>query len=167
MKRYNINVYNGWPMIFDLSICFIYAAILPLYLLAFTPLIIIFIKNQRVYYLLWLICAIISAIIVAIVLLRLLANRFYYDEKNEEIILKLIHQEPKRIPIRDIALVSRKVNANKEKGPVTHYGKNGAYERKTYGVSDAEGRDYFYIKDDPILFQFFENLKINVKRKEN
>ena len=52
MKRYNINVYNGWPMIFDLSICFIYAAILPLYLLAFTPLIIIFIKNQRVYYLL-------------------------------------------------------------------------------------------------------------------
>ena len=67
MKRYNINVYNGWPIIFDLSICFIYAAILPLYLLAFTPLIIIFIKNQRVYYLLWLICAIISAIIVAIV----------------------------------------------------------------------------------------------------
>ena len=166
MKRYNINVYNGWPMLFDLSICFIYAAILPLYLLAFTPLIIIFIKNQRVYYLLWLICAIISAIIVAIVLLRLLANRFYYDEKNEEIILKLIHQEPKRIPIRDIALVSRKVNANKNKGPVTHYGKN-AYQRKTYGVSDAEGRDYFYIKDDPILFDFFENLKINVIRKED
>jgi len=166
MKRYNINVYNGWPMIFDLSICFIYAAILPLYLLAFTPLIIILIKNQRVSYLLWLICAIISAIIVAIVLLRLLANRFYYDEKNEEIILKLIHQQPKRIPIRDIAMVSRKVNANKNKGPVTHYGKNNASERKTYGVSDAEGRDYFYIKDDRVILELFEKLKIKVKYKE-
>ena len=167
MKRYNINVYNGWPMIFDLSICFIYAAILPLYLVALTPVILLFIENERTYYLLWLGCAIFSAIIVAIVLFRLFANRFYYDKKNEEIILKLIHQEPKRIPIRDISMISRKVNANKNKGPVTHYGKNDAYERKTYGVSDAEGRDYFYIKDDPILFQFFENLKINVKRKED
>ena len=64
--------------------------------------------------------------------------------KNEEIILKLIRQQLRLIPIRDIVMVSRKI----------------------FGVSDAEGRDYFYIKDDPILLEFFENLKINVKRKE-
>ena len=164
MKRYNINWYNGWKILIDL---------------VYSPVLIICVPFVWTIICVWwcmfsdnmaiptLGCAILAVAVIAITLYFGLANRFYYDEKNEEIILKLIHQEPKRIPIRDIALVSRKVNANKEKGPVTHYGKNDAYERKTYGVSDAEGRDYFYIKDDPILFDFFGNLKINVIHKED
>ena len=163
MKRYNINWHNGWKILIDLVYIPVLIICVPFVWTIICVWWLIFSDNMAIP---TLGCAILAVAVIAITLYFGLANHFYYDEKNEEIILKLIHQEPKRIPIRDIALVSRKVNANKEKGPVTHYGKNDAYERKTYGVSDAEGRDYFYIKDDPILFEFFDNLKINVKHKE-
>ena len=163
MKRYNINYYNGAKIMIDL----VFIPISIIYLPAVWAIIsLIWLKHSDSVAIPTLICAILAAAAIGITLYFGLANRFYYDENNQEIILKLIHQQPRRIPIRDIALVSRKINTNKDKGPVTHYGKNDAYEHKTYGVSDAEGRDYFYIKDDPILFEFFENLKINVKRKE-
>ena len=162
MKRYNINYYNGTKIMIDL----VFIPISIIYLPAVWAIIsLIWLKHSDSVAIPTLICAILAAVAIGIKLYFGLANRFYYDEKNEEIILKLIHQQPRRIPIRDIALVSRKVNANKEKGPVTHYGKN-AYERKTYGVSDAEGRDYFYIKDDRVILELFEKLKIKVKYKE-
>ena len=162
MKRYNINWYNGWKILIDL----VYIPVLIIYVpVVWVIISFIWLKFSNSLIIPTLICAILAAAAIGIKLYFGLANRFYYDEKNEEIILKLIHQQPRRIPIRDIALVSRKVNANKEKGPVTHYGKN-AYERKTYGVSDAEGRDYFYIKDDRVILELFEKLKIKVKYKE-
>ena len=163
MKRYNINWYNGWKILIDLVYIPLLIICVPFVWTIICVWWLIFSDNMAIP---TLICAILAAAAIGIKLYFGLANRFYYDEKNEEIILKLIHQEPKRIPIRDIALVSRKVNTNRNKGPVTFHGRSDAYERKTYGVSDAEGRDYFYIKDDPILFDFFENLKINVKRTE-
>ena len=164
MKRYNINWYNGWKILIDLVYIPLLIICVPFVWTIICFWWLIFSDNMAIP---TLGCTILAVAVIVITLYFGLANRFYYDEKNEEIILKLIHQQPRRIPIRDIALVSRKVNANKKKGPVTHYGKNDAYERKTYGVSDAGGRDYFYIKDDPILFDFFENLKINVIRKED
>ncbi|MBO5970577.1 MAG: hypothetical protein J6S14_19000 [Clostridia bacterium] len=163
MKRYNINWYNGWKILIDLVYIPLLIICVPFVWTIICVWWLIFSDNLAIP---TLACAILAVAVILITLYFGLANRFYYDENNQEIILKLIHQQPRRIPIRDIALVSRKINTNKDKGPVTHYGKNDAYEHKTYGVSDAEGRDYFYIKDDPILFEFFENLKINVKRKE-
>lgn len=164
MKRYNINWYNGWKILIDL----VYIPVLIIYVpVVWVIISFIWLKFSNSLTIPTLACAILAVAVIVTTLYFGLANRFYYDEKNEEIILKLIHQQPRRIPIRDIALVSRKVNANKKKGPVTHYGKNDAYERKTYGVSDAEGRDYFYIKDDRIILKLFEKLKIKIKYKED
>ena len=163
MKRYNINWYNGWKILIDLVYIPLLIICVPFVWTIICVWWLIFSDNMAIP---TLACAILAVAVIAITLYFGLANRFYYDEKNEEIILKLIHQEPKRIPIREIALVSRKVNTNRNKGPVTFHGRSDAYERKTYGVSDAEGRDHFYIKDDRVILELFEKLKIKVKYKE-
>lgn len=163
MKRYNINYYNGKKIMIDL----VFIPISIIYLPAVWAIIsLIWLNHSDSVAIPTLICAILAAAAIGIKLYFGLANRFYYDEKNEEIILKLTHQEPKRIPIRDIALVSRKVNTNRNKGPVTFHGRSDAYERKTYGVSDAEGRDFFYIKEDRVILELFESLGVKIIYKE-
>ena len=163
MKRYNINYYNGAKIMIDL----VFIPISIIYLPAVWVIIsLIWLKHSDSVAIPTLICAVLAAAGLGITLYFGLANHFYYDEKNEEIILKLIHQEPKRIPIRDIALVSRKVNTNRNKGPVTFHGRSDAYERKTYGVSDAEGRDFFYIKEDRVILELFESLGVKIIYKE-
>lgn len=164
MKRYNINFYNGWPFLFDLVVIPAVLVCCAMFWLLVSFFWLIFADNI-------IIPTIAFAILAVLMIVKFtrhgFVNRFYYDEKNEEIILKLIHQKPRRIPIRDIALVSPKINENYDKGPVSHFGKNNASEQKIFGVSDADGRDFFYIKEDPILFELFEKLKINIKRKED
>jgi hypothetical protein len=123
MKRYNINWYNGWKIMIDLVYIPLLIICVPFVWTIICVWWLIFSDNMAIP---TLGCTILAVAVIAITLYFGLANRFYYDEKNEEIILKLIHQQPRRIPIRNIALVSRKVNANKNKGPVTHYGKNDA-----------------------------------------
>ena len=163
MKRYNINYYNGAKIMIDL----VFIPISIIYLPAVWVIIsLIWLKHSDSVAIPTLICAILAAAGIGIKLYFDLANHCYYDEKNEEIILKLIHQEPKHIPIRDIALVSRKVNTNRNKGPVTFHGRSDAYERKTYGVSDAEGRDFFYIKEDRVILELFESLGVKIIYKK-
>lgn len=158
MKRYNINWYNGWRfflevlgvvIIYALCICFTVLFLTTFWIVGIVLLILlacsIFYQRNR--------------------LISGLINCFYFDEKNNEIILKLIGREKVRITISSIGKISPKINENPQKGAVTTISegsRSGEVKQKTFAVQDTEGNDLFYIRKDPIILGLFENLGVKI-----
>ena len=158
MKRYNINWHNGWRFFLEvLGVVTLNA--LCIFLTVFT---------------------LITFWIAGIVMLILwaggifyqrkrfisgLINCFYFDDKNNEIILKLIGRKKVRIPIAYIGKISPKINEDPRKGAVTTISegsKTGEVKQKTFAVQDIEGNDLFYRCKDPMILELFESLGIKI-----
>ncbi len=162
MKRYNVNWYNGWRFLWEALV----VATLFALCIYFTVLILI------TFWIAGIVMLILLAGSFFYQLNRLISgliNCFYFDEKNNEIILKLIGRKKVRIPISSIGRIYPKVNENPKKGAVTTVSENsnGAeMTQKVFAVQDTEGNDLFYIRKDPKILGLFESLGIEIIYKK-
>ncbi len=162
MKRYNINWYNGWRFLWEAlgvaainALC-IYFTVLLLATFWIAGIVMLILWAGSIFY-------------QRNRLISGLINCFYFDEKNSEIILKLIGREKVRIPISSIGKISPKINENPKKGAITTLSegsRSGEVKQKIFAVQDTESNDLFYIRKDPIILDLFENLGVKVIYKE-
>ncbi len=158
MKRYNINWHNGWRFFWEvLGVVTIYTV-----WIFFT---VIFLATFRIVGIGFLIFLAFIIFYQRKRFISGLINCFYFDDKNNQIILKLIGRKKVRIPIAYIEKISPKINENPRKGAVTTIseGSNtGEVKQKTFAVRDIEGNDLFYICKDPMIFELFESLGVTI-----
>ncbi len=87
-------------------------------------------------------------------------SKFYYDEKNEKIILKIFRTKERTFQLSSIEVIYPKRNADSYMGAVN---RSGAWQYTVFAVQSKDEYILFYfVKDKPIL-DFFREHGIKVK----
>jgi len=154
MKKYYINMRNGWRMFLDIGqhVCFI-VMIIAICVWSY--------KLTKVLAIFEILFFVPIGIIIVRILVGMIYNCIYYDEKTDELILHRLRSKDRRIAFSDIEKIVPKRNDD-----ITL----GSYKNKynsTYAVKSRDGYDYFFISDCPVLMQFFKEHGIpTVERDE-
>ncbi len=144
MKKYYINMRNGWRVFLDIG----------LYVFFIVMIIAICVWSYRLTKVLAILEILFFVPIgmgIILMLIGMLYNCVYYDEKTDELILRRLRSKDRRIALSDIEKIVPKRNDDIALG---------SYSNKynsTYAVKSREGYDYFFISDCPILMQFFKD----------
>ena len=143
MKKYYINMRNGWRMFLDIGqqVLFI-VMIITICVWSY--------KLTKVLAIFEILFFVPIGIIIVRILVGMIYNCIYYDEKTDELILHRLRSKDRRIALSDIEKIVPKRNDD-----ITL----GSYKDKynsTYAVKSRDGYDYFFISDCPVLMQFFK-----------
>ena len=144
MKKYYINMRNGWRMFLDIG----QHALLAVMIIA------ICVSLWRLMQILGIVATVIYGLIGICLLPRvvgMLYNCVYYDEKTDELILHRLRSKDQRIAMSNIDKIVPKDNTDFTLG---------AYSNKynlTFAVKSREGYDYFFISNCPVLIRFFND----------
>ena len=144
MRKYYINMRNGWRMILDIG----------QYVLLAVVMIALCVSSWRLMRILGIVATVIYGLIGICLLPRVVGmfyNCIYYDEKTDELVLHRLRSKDQRIAMSNIDKIVPKDNTDLALG---------AYSNKynlTFAVKSREGYDYFFISNCPVLIRFFND----------
>lgn len=144
MKKYYINMRNGWRMFLDIGQQV-------LFMVMIIAICVWSYKLTKVLAIFEILFFVPIGMRIVRILIGMIYNCIYYDEKTDELILHRLRSKDRRIAMSNVDKIVPKDNTD-----ITL----GAYSIKynlTFAVKSRDGYDYFFISDCPVLMQFFKD----------